>query len=90
MDFATGKKRKTNDDEEKIYFNKEEIENYKKLIKNEYSQIRILEEQINLHRKNIEKFYRTLVNNCKHNKIPDRSCYDHTTYYCDICNQDLW
>ncbi len=88
--LTTEKKRKSNYDEDKVYFDKEEIDRFKKLIKDEYSQIRFLEEQINQHRTNIQKYSKTLVNNCKHNKIPDRCCYDRTTFYCDICNQDLW
>ena len=75
---------------EKVYFTSEEIEEYKKLISLEYANIRKLEKQILQHKKQIDKYQNCLLINCHHNKIPDRSCmYDKTTYYCDICNQDL-
>ena len=76
---------------DKIYFTKEEIETYKELISNEYIKIRKLEGEISQHKKRIEEIQTILINNCNHNRIPDRTCsYDHTTYYCDICGQDLW
>lgn len=75
----------------KVYFTKEQIEEYKKLITNEYIEIRKLESMISEHKKQIENYQSILLDNCNHNRVPDRTCiYDHTTYYCDICNQDLW
>jgi hypothetical protein len=88
MDNSPNKKIKINN-EEKIYLTIDEIKSYQQQISSEYSNIRKLEEQIKSHQKNIDKYSRFLVINCKHNKIPDRGCYDRTTYYCDICNQDL-
>ena len=78
-------------DVDKIYFTKEQIDEHRKLISNEYIEIRNLESQIAQHKKQIEKYQTILLNNCNHNRVPDRTCiYDHTTYYCDICGQDLW
>lgn len=78
-------------DIEKIYFNKEQIDEHKKLMANEYLAIRQLESKISQHKKQIENYQNVLLDNCNHNRVPDRSCaYDHTTYYCDICGQDLW
>jgi len=75
---------------DKIYFTKEQIDVHRELITKEYQEIRKLEGQISQHKKRIEEIQLVLINNCNHNKVPDRSCYDHTTYYCDICGQDLW
>lgn len=77
-------------DIDKIYFTKEQIEERKQFIRNEYDQIRELENKITAHKKQIEKIQKVLLDNCNHNKVPDRCCYDQTTFYCDICNQDLW
>ncbi len=84
------KRLKPNPEDEQKYFTKEEIDNYRQKIKDEYFEIRLLEEQITQRKKKIEVLQQVLVAKCAHNKIPDRCCYDRTTYYCDICGQDLW
>ncbi len=84
------KRRKLNHEEEQKYFTKEEIDTYIQKIKDEYYEIKMLEEQIAQHKKQINVLQQVLVAKCAHNKIPDRCCYDKTTYYCDICGQDLW
>ncbi len=75
---------------DKIYFTKEQIQEQKLLIRSEYDKIRALENKIAHHQKQIEVIRTTLLNNCNHNKVPDRCCYERTTYHCDICDQDLW
>ena len=80
----------TNTNDNKKYITKEQIEEYKNIISNEYIQIRLYEKEIKNHYKNIEKYQNILILKCNHNRVPDRSCsYDRTTFYCDICNQDL-
>ncbi len=75
---------------EKVYFTNQQIQEYKKLIDDEYMKIKNLEKQIKHHKEQINKYENTLLNNCNHHKVPDRTCmYDKTTYYCDICSQDL-
>ncbi len=75
---------------DKIYFTIEQIQEKKQLIRNEYEQIRALENKIAHHKKQIEAIQQVLIDNCNHNKVQDRCCYEHTTYHCDICDQDLW
>lgn len=75
---------------EKVFFTREQIEEYKKLISIEYTEIRKLEVQIAQRKKQIDNYENILLVNCKHHKVIDIACmYDKTTYYCDICNQDL-
>ena len=75
---------------DQTYFTIDQIKLCQKLISDEYNIINKLEQEIKERKKNIEKLQYTLIKNCNHNRVPDRSCtYDHTTYSCDICFQDL-
>lgn len=71
------------------YFTLDEIQFHKKLISKEYIEVKKLEAQIKNHNNNIESLKSILIANCAHVKVRDSMCYDHTTYHCGVCDQDL-